>query len=159
MHKGKEYPFHWYYWGTECFFWPGYVPWQMLLTPVTASPAPWQGVWQSTPRVFREGEYVADKTQFWWEVVLDHSPLWPFLRISVEQEVFAGQTYAVWKAVLFNLFTTGAEAWYFQPSPLYFTRVINSQWWTAHDPATPQNGPYIAFRPAAWHEITSQPHP
>ena len=41
MHVGRIYPFHPMYWGTECWFWPNFIPWKLQWGTTIGQDPPW----------------------------------------------------------------------------------------------------------------------
>ena len=159
MHVGHDYPYHWYYWSTECFFWPGYVPWQMMCANSFSQPYPWDRVSIFSAEPSGQGLLVPDCTQITWRWYATGSYLYNILRVSVEQEKIGGRNYAVWKATIGNIFVDAASVWYFQPAPKYLCAIPVDYWWTLHDPDSAKNGPALGFSPALGGEVTTQPQP
>lgn len=157
MHKGRSYPWDWYYWSTECFFYPGYVPWQMATVVSLGQPVPWFNVGNLVQQSYNANHF-GDATQVSWNWYPD-LPDDPFnyFVLSVEQESFSGVVYAVWK-LTYTEITVKGVAYYFQPAPLYSCGIPVAPWWSLHDPTSARDGPYLGFRPALWSEIRTQPH-
>lgn len=159
MHKGTAYPYHWYYWATECLFFPGYAPWMVTTLLSPGQPYPWQAVCSVIQTSFHAHNAAADCTQVSWFWLLDFTDPSFTLTLSLEQETFAGVNYAVWKAIVSQIAGTWT-CYYFQEAPLYSFGVPVSPWWSLHDPASARDGPSIGFRPATWSEVVGPgPHP
>lgn len=117
MHVHRPYPFHPTYWATECFFWPGFVPWKMFGElqgpPPPEFPCvdfPWQGV--SDP-----GEVVPDATQIIYRFPISGSGCADELKLSLEQISKDGKLWARWKIITNLAGILTASAWLYQPNP------------------------------------------
>lgn len=157
-HKGRIHPYHWYYWATECQFFPGYVSWQMVIDHVTAYGPPWYAAVGLVGQLSTPGTYVPDKTQMTWTYGGALLPGHYYLFFSLEQEEISGVVYAVWKCDLFAYLIPVGSCYYFKPAPQFEFGLTFGRWWSLHDPASARDGPAIEIRPAKWNEITSQPH-
>lgn len=158
MHKGRSYPYDWYFWGTECFFWPGFVPWQLRVTNFPGVGYPWDQLSHISVACSIPAIGVPDRTQVYWE--------WPMggvgglirVRVSVEKEMIYGRDWAVWNADAYDIAFNHTTVWLFQGHPQYTFLAPGQHWWTVHDPHAGATGPFLGFRPARWNEITVQPH-
>ncbi len=159
MHKGHSYPYHWYYWATECYFWPGYCPWQLVLLPSIDNNPPWSALDLNPEEVSLPGTLVPDRTQIVWTFLLPHADPGSMLTVSCEQETIGGITYAVWVAEERDLFLGATFAYSFLPSPLRAQPNAVYTWRKTHDPTVTPDGPTIGFRPARWDEISVAPGP
>lgn len=55
MHRGRSYPFLPNYWTAPAWFWPGWVPWKLVLDGPGASSGPWAAVGALAARVSNAG--------------------------------------------------------------------------------------------------------
>ena len=152
MHKGRTYPFHPTFWATQCFFWPGYVPWKMTLRHNESTIYPWSLMGPSLMQVSLEGQTVPDATAIFWEWPLTSPAAADDFRVSVEMVAFDTRFYATWKAVLRQSGITKGTAWFFQPFPCYSCAVPGSPWWDIYDPLSTPHGPNLQLDPSTYAE-------
>jgi hypothetical protein len=159
MHVGRVYPFAWRFWATTCYFWPGYVPSQMLLPDQREIVPPWSALDSLGDLLSTVADYVPDSTQvFWkWENIgpgAEYS-----LTVSIEEEEISGIDFAVWNAVLKFLSVPIGTLWYFLPSPQFTVQETLGPWWTSHDPFETPTGPLLVLRPGLYTDGAVVPPP
>lgn len=152
MHKGQVYAFAPAYWATECFFWPGFVPWKAYVDLPADQGGGWDNLFLPINAVSGPIRGVPDWTQVYWDWNVDAPSSATRFTLSVERLKIAGKYYAAWKANLYNHLLLVAEAWFYQESPLYTFLIGQDQWWSVPNPSAPQDGIFISVRPSTWQE-------
>lgn len=136
MHVHKPYPFHPTYWATECWFWPGFLPWKIIGHMDGAPPDDWSGMQFPWSGVSDAGVTVSDATQMIYRFPLPTAPGADELLVSLEQIHKDDADRCRWKAVLRFFGTEVAHAWLYQDKP---QRVVSTgfQNWNLADQITP----------------------
>lgn len=151
MHKGRPYPYAPTYWATECFFWPGYLPWKMVAS-IVSTGGPWAPLGNHMDVLSSaQASDASDNTQVqygWPPGVLGTGKR---LIISVEQIEVSGRNYARWLATYRNPTIVVASASCWQIAPLYAVSVP-LQPWVIGLPMTGPAGVSITLRPATYAE-------
>lgn len=116
MHKGSAYPYHPTFYATEAFFWPGYLPWKMVLD-VTATGTP---PWNIYPSLYQEISIPGVVSASGHTVTYDFTAHVPGygLRLVIDDYVDAGWLNARWRLQLISGIAMWAFASNLQPTPL-----------------------------------------
>lgn len=150
MHKGRTYPYLPEYFGTEYFFWPGFVPWKVVLHPIgTSGPPP--PPWYYGPQVVSEpGSIEYDAGGVRWVFYYDPSDHSNFMQLSILPEAIPVPGMFKWQLDLalgdFFVATAGAR----QTIPQRVFHLTEFQWWNTigAPPITP--GPWYDMAPAVY---------
>lgn len=119
MHKGRNYPYYPYYWATESWFWPGFVPWKMRSILAATPGSPWDNLATPFDAISEAGEVVPDCTQISYHYPLEAPSTATDLYVSLEMITVDDVHFARWKAILRNSGSLVAEAWLYQDFPQY----------------------------------------
>jgi len=161
VHKGRSYPFLWWYWATEAWFWPGFVPWKFRAAWSSFLLPPFDALGNSFVGTSGGGTVVSDRTQAAWAWTVSVSPNVYTLRLSMEQIEVSGVKYARSK-LDFALASGGpllGEAWLYQDFPQYAIDLNNKRWGLVNLVVPP--APYLSLdlRPANYSEAGGYPPP
>ena len=150
MHKGRAYPYHPSYWATECFFYPGFLPWKLTLD-VTATGTP---PWNIYPALYQEisnpGTISPGGQRMVYEFVA-HAAFYGLI-VTIETFFVSGVKNARWKMQLVSGVAGWAMAINFQPSPI--RQVFNNTWpiFAGSIPYPVVGAPPYLLRPATYIE-------
>lgn len=150
MHKGRFYPYLPQFWATECMFWPGHVPWKFLGVVNIAVSDGWENIDPDFDAVSVPGDPGIDAKVPTWSWALSAPSAADLLTLSIQKKAYAGVAYASWKASLWIGASRVAQAWFFQPSPLYICGTDGTQWRLTEDPSSSLDGPWLNFAPATY---------
>lgn len=153
MHKGHRYPFHPFFFSTEAWFWPGYVPWKMRLNVIGSPGPPWDALVDAQV-VFSEAGIPSTGFQvieyhFWLPQPPD---LVSEAYLRMFKDEIDGVKYAVWEFSLFDGTSRYPTAWYFDSFPQRVVQRSGNPWWMTYDPLSIPTGPNFQFRPANYAE-------
>lgn len=152
MHKGKLYPYLPKYWATECWFWPGFLPWKMhVIVPVTNF-GPWSFLPVGTDLISEAATTVPDVTQASYHFSIVGNANATDLFVGLEQIEFMGTHYARWMAVLRLLTVVVAQAWLYQTKPQYTVGTLSAEWNLVDNPVPVDPGIFLNFGPATYAE-------
>lgn len=117
MHVHKPYPFHPTYWATECWFWPGFLPWKIKAQLAAGQPDDWSGMNTPYSGISEPGTHVSDATQMIYRFGPPIGIGADEMLISLEQIFKDGIDRCRWKAVLRFTGVIVASAWLYQDKP------------------------------------------
>lgn len=153
MHRGRPYPRHPTYWATEAWFWPGFVPWKLVMYAGSFVDAPWDlippfwtgisdpGYHDSKPLVIAYDFFVAAGTPpVRFRVLLD--------RIGTP-----GNFQARWRGELCHIIGFPlSTAFAVQPYPQTVVELVSFDYSEPEPPYTYTDGPLISLAPANYAE-------
>jgi len=156
MHVGRLYPYLPKYWATECWFWPGFVPWKFYGLLIGGTPAPpWDvmsGIWGAFSDA---GGTVLDCTQAYWNFLVQADEGVYTLKLSMEEIVREGVPLCRTKLQLKNGAVELANAWLYQPYPQFQIDLENKNFSMSDTVVAVPPYLTINFRPAVFSEVGS----
>lgn len=147
MHKGRIYPYTPYYWTTEGWFWPGFVPWKMDCEILEPYFPPWDTIVPSAALVSDAGivDYSRKLITYHWTLIYPQvaTDMW----LSLEK-LYYPDPWCRWRASIGIAGVETAVAYYFQPFPqIVVGEIDDAQWRLLDDPNSITGGPRLQYGP------------
>lgn len=150
MHRGRVHPYHPTYWGTEAWFWPGFVPWKLHLLMGTGAVPPWDVIPEGHMAVSLAGTHdsAPKEMRYHWDLNTD-----PQARLDVllDKWQFGGRIYARWRAIIEAygvVYTATATALQSYPQRIVSIDRFDDSLDVVHGIVVP--GPPLILRPATY---------
>lgn len=153
MHRGRPYPRHPTYWGTEAWFFPGYVPWKMRLDVTVNYGEPWNQIPIDFGGVSFPGYHNPRPLVMAYDFLVKPGTPDLTLRVLLDRIGVSPNFYARWKCEIGGNYTdVYSTAFLLQPYP---QKVVKADLFPYCVPLPPYTytGPVtLHFRPATYAE-------
>lgn len=152
MHRGKSYPYHPAYWSAPAWFWPGFLPWRMVVEVASTNDPPWDQWATYGPTLQLPGVPSDDYGQMVYNFFMN--PMYGnyTLKIFLDRAGDHPNYSARWTAKLWQSNILLATAYAFQNYPQTRVGIIAWDRTVPEPPYTSTAGPIITCRPASYEE-------
>jgi hypothetical protein len=141
-HDGRHYPYLPFYWATEAWFWPGFVPWRMIVEQLDTTPPFWGCSLVSSIPPSLPGATNPDCTEVSYQFESDGFCLVSGFNLTMRRTGVPGAFKAVWNVQSFY-WDGSSETQDLEQS--YPQRVVESPAFVIHVPSL-DPGPAIRMR-------------